>query len=223
MLSSSMFPTTYATTASLSEPARVGDRHTRPARSPSVGGIPSRAVGLLGIMFATLGVPQAIWAQTVDTLLLKLQTYPQIKTPLHFYGTFGLLPFISLFLSHLLTPITKTLPPYRQHCSTPLIIKILLVHLTSNAEEAEVEWYYEDLQDLLERTSKKDVLFITGDWNAKVGSQEIPQVTGKFSLGVQNEAGQRLIECCRENALVIANTMDITRWLTLKSDWLYSL
>ena len=75
------------------------------------------------------------------------------------------------------------------------------MHLTSNAEEAEVEWYYEDLQDLLERTSKKDVLFITGDWNAKVGSQEISGVTGKFSLGIQNEAGQRLIEFCQENAL----------------------
>ena len=77
----------------------------------------------------------------------------------------------------------------------------------SNAEEAEVEWFYEDLQDLLEVTPKKDVLFITGDWNAKVGSQETPGVTGKFGLGVQNEAGQRLIECCQENALVIANTL----------------
>ena len=75
---------------------------------------------------------------------------------------------------------------------------------TSNAEEA--EWFYEDLQDLLELTSKKDVLFIRGDWNAKVGSQETPGVTGKFGLGVQNEAGQRLIEFCQENALVMANT-----------------
>ena len=66
--------------------------------------------------------------------------------------------------------------------------------LTSNAEEAEVEWFYEDLPDLLELTPKKDVLFIIGDWNAKVGSQETPGVTGKFDLGVQNEAGQRLIE-----------------------------
>ena len=65
---------------------------------------------------------------------------------------------------------------------------------TSNAEEAEVEWFYEDLQDLLELTPKKDVLFIIGDWNAKVGSQEIPGVTGKFGLGIQNETGQRLIE-----------------------------
>jgi len=78
---------------------------------------------------------------------------------------------------------------------------------TSNAEEAEVEWFYEDLQDLLELTPKKDVLFIIGDWNAKVGSQEIPGVTGKFGLGKQNEAGQRLIEFCQENALVIANTL----------------
>ena len=77
----------------------------------------------------------------------------------------------------------------------------------SNAEKAEIEWFYDDLQDLLELTHRKDVLFIIGDWNAKVGSQEIPRVTGKFSLGVQNEAGQRLIEFCQENVLVIANTM----------------
>ena len=77
---------------------------------------------------------------------------------------------------------------------------------TSNAEEAEVEWFYEDLQDLPELTPQKDVLFIIGDWNAKVGSQEILGVTGKFGFGVQNEAGQRLIEFCQENALVIANT-----------------
>ena len=78
---------------------------------------------------------------------------------------------------------------------------------TSNAEEGEVECFYEDLQDVLELTLKKDVLFIIGDWNAKVGSQEIPEVTGKFSLGVQNEAGQRLTEFCQENTLVIANTL----------------
>ena len=78
---------------------------------------------------------------------------------------------------------------------------------TSNAEEAEVERFYEDLQDLLELTPKKDVLFIIGDWNAKVGSQETPGVTGKFGLGMQNEAGQRLIEFWQENALVIANTL----------------
>ena len=78
---------------------------------------------------------------------------------------------------------------------------------TSNAEEAEVEWLYEDLQDLVELTPKKDVIFIIGDWNAKVGSQEIPGLTGKFGLAVQNEAGQRLTEFCQENALVIANTL----------------
>ena len=78
---------------------------------------------------------------------------------------------------------------------------------TSNAKEAEVEWFYEDLQDLLELIPKKDVLFIIGDWNAKVGSQEIPGVTGRFGLGVQSEAGQRLIEFCQENTLVIANTL----------------
>ena len=77
----------------------------------------------------------------------------------------------------------------------------------SNAEEAEIEWFYEDLQDLLELTPKKDVLFIIGDWNAKVGSQETPGVKGKFDLGIWNEAGQRLIEFCQENALVIANTL----------------
>ena len=78
---------------------------------------------------------------------------------------------------------------------------------TSNAEEAEVERFYEDLQDLLELTARKDVLFIIGDWNAKVGSQETPGVTGKFGLGMRNEAGQRLREFCLENALVIANTL----------------
>ena len=78
---------------------------------------------------------------------------------------------------------------------------------TSNAEEAEVEQFCEDLQNLLELIPKKDVLFVVGNWNAKVGSQEIPRITGKFGLGVQNEAGQRLIEFCQENALVIANTL----------------
>ena len=78
---------------------------------------------------------------------------------------------------------------------------------TSDAEEAEDEWFYEDLQDLLELTPKKDFLFIIGAWNAKVGSQETPGVTGKFGLGVQNEAGQRLIEFCQDSALVIANTL----------------
>ena len=99
---------------------------------------------------------------------------------------------------------------------------------TTNTKEAEVKWFYEDLQDLLELTIKKDVLFIIGDWNAKVGTQETPRITGKFGLGRWNEAGQRLIEFCQENAVVIANTffqkqektlhMDITRWSTMKSD-----
>ena len=103
---------------------------------------------------------------------------------------------------------------------------------TSNAEEAEVKRFYEDLQDLLELTPQKDVLFIIEDWNAKVWSQETPGVTGKIGLGVQNEGG--LIEFCQENALVISKHplptteektlyMDITRWSTPKSDWLYSL
>ena len=78
---------------------------------------------------------------------------------------------------------------------------------SSNAEEAEVEQFYEDLQDLLELTPKKDILFIIGDWNAKVGSQETPGITGKFGLGVQNEAVQKLIEFCQENTQVIANTL----------------
>ena len=79
--------------------------------------------------------------------------------------------------------------------------------MTSNAEEAEVEWFYEELQDPLELTSKKDVLFILRDWTGKVGSQEIPGVTGKFGHGVQNEAGQRLTEFFQEKTLVIANTL----------------
>ena len=78
---------------------------------------------------------------------------------------------------------------------------------TTNTEEAKVEQFYEDLQDILELTPKKDALFIIGDWNAKVGSQEIPGVTGKFGLGIQNESGQRLTEFCQENALVIEITL----------------
>ena len=90
----------------------------------------------------------------------------------------------------------------------PFNITVIQVYApTSNAEEAEVEWFYEDLQDLLELTPEKGVLFIIGDWNAKVESQETPGVTGKFGLGMCNEAGQRLIEFCQENALVIANTL----------------
>ena len=88
----------------------------------------------------------------------------------------------------------------------PFNITVIQVYApTSNAEEAEVEWFCEDLQDLLELTLKKDVLFIIGDWNAKVGNQETPGVTGKFGLGIQNEAGQR--STCQENALVITNTL----------------
>ena len=117
----------------------------------------------------------------------------------------------------------------------PFNITVIQVYaLTSNAEEAEVKHFCEDLQDLLELTPKKDVLFILGDWNAKVGSQETPGVTGKFGLGVLNEARQRLIRVLpREHAghskhslpTTQENTlhMDITRWSTLKSDWLYSL
>ena len=96
-----------------------------------------------------------------------------------------------------------------------------------NAEETEVEWFYEDLQDHLEHKKKKKSFSFTGDWNAKVGSQVIPGLTGKFGLGVQNEAWQRLTEFYQENALVIVNTffqqqktlhMDITRWSVPKSD-----
>ena len=92
--------------------------------------------------------------------------------------------------------------------SKPFNITVIQVYaLTNNAEEAEVEQFYEDLQDLLELTHQKDVVFITADWNAKVGSQETPGVTGKYGLGMWNEAGQRLTEFCQENALVIANTL----------------
>ena len=90
----------------------------------------------------------------------------------------------------------------------PFNITVIQVYApTINAEEAEVEWFYENLQDLLELTPKKDFIFIIGDWNAKVRSEETPGVTGKFGLGMWNEAGQKLIEFCQENALVIANTL----------------
>ena len=90
----------------------------------------------------------------------------------------------------------------------PFNITVIQVYAsTSNAEEAEVEWFYEDLQGLLELTPPKDDLFIIGDWNAKVGSQEMPGITGKFGLRVQNEVGKRLTEFCQETALVIANTV----------------
>ena len=90
----------------------------------------------------------------------------------------------------------------------PFNISVIQVYApNSNAEEAEVEQFSEDLQDLLELTPKKDVLFIIGAWNAKLGSQETPRLTGKFGLGMRNEPGQRLIEFCQENTLVIANTL----------------
>ena len=92
--------------------------------------------------------------------------------------------------------------------SKPFNITVIQVYApTSNAEEAEVEWFYEDLQDLLELIPPKDVLFIIGNWNTKVGSQEIPEVRDKFGLRVQNETGQRLVEFCQDNTLVIANTL----------------
>ena len=101
--------------------------------------------------------------------------------------------------------LEKVHRPQREHTSR-WVAAPCPANPPSNAEEAEVEWFYEDLQDFLELTPKKDVLFIIGDWNAKVVSQETPGVTGKFGLGIRNEAGQRLIEFCQENALVIANT-----------------
>ena len=108
------------------------------------------------------------------------------------------------------------------------VIVIQFYTPTTYVRKTEVEWFYEHLQGLVELTPPKDVLFIIGDWNAKVGSQKILGVTGKFGLGMQNETRQRLTEFCQENTLVTANTlfqqhkkrlhMDITRWLTLKSD-----
>ena len=117
----------------------------------------------------------------------------------------------------------------------PFNITVIQVYApTSNAEEAEVEQFYNHLQGLLELTPKKDVLFMIGDWNAKVGSQDTPGVTGKFGFGMRNEAGQKLIEFCQENALVIANTLfqqhkrRLYTWTspdgsTPKSDFLNSL
>ena len=110
----------------------------------------------------------------------------------------------------------------------PFSITVIQIYATYG-REAELEWFYEDLQDVLKLTPKKDVLFIIGDWNAKVGSQETPGVTGKFGLGIQNEAGQRLTEFFQENALVIANTLfqqhkirlctwTSPEWSTQKSD-----
>ena len=108
------------------------------------------------------------------------------------------------------------------------LFNIMVIQVYAPTSNAEVEWFAEDLQDLLELRPQKDVFFIIGDWNAKIRSQETPTVTGKFGLGIWSEAGQRLTEFCQENTLVIANTlfqqhkrrlhMDITRWSTLKSD-----
>ena len=107
-----------------------------------------------------------------------------------------------------LDAVSKTTEWSLRFQGKPFNITVIQVYApTSSAEEAEVERFYEDLQDLLELTPKKDVLFIIGDWNAKVGNQETPGVTSKFCLGVRNEAGQRLIEFCQENALVIANIL----------------
>ena len=111
----------------------------------------------------------------------------------------------------------------------PFNIPVIQVYApTCNAKEAEVEWFYEDLKDLQEQTPKRHVLLMIEDWNAKVASQEIPGATGKFGLGVRNEAGKRLIEFCQENALLIANSLFqqhkrrlytwITRWSILISD-----
>ena len=118
----------------------------------------------------------------------------------------------------------------------PFSITVIQVYApTTNAKEAEVEWFYEDLQDLPVLRPKEDVLFFIVDWNAKVGSQEIPRVTGNFGLGVQNEAGKRLTEFCQENTLVIENILfqqhkrrlytwtSSDRWSISKSGWLYSL
>ena len=137
-----MFSTTCATTASLSEPARVGDRHTMPVRSPSVG-ISSKAIGLSGIMLATLEVSPAGQlgpnpyhpSPKVTNIHRPPNPTPpnQISTPLLWnIWSSGLLPLINLFLSQLLTPTTRTLPPLGQHCSTPLIIKILSMPLTGS-------------------------------------------------------------------------------------------
>ena len=112
----------------------------------------------------------------------------------------------------------------------PFSITVIQVYAPiTNAKEVEVEWLYEDIQNLLELTPPKDALFLIGDWNAKIGSQEVPVVTGKLGLGVQNEAGQRLTESRQENPLPLPKTqektlhMDITRWSILKSHWLHSV
>ena len=115
---------------------------------------------------------------------------------------------IQTFVGKVMSLLFNTLSKFVCFQGKPFNITVIQVYAsTNNAEEAEVEQFYEDLQDLLELTPPKDVLSIIGDWSTKVGSQEIPGVTGKFGLGVQNEAGQRLIEFCKEGALVIVNTL----------------
>ena len=129
--SSSMFPITRATIASLSEPTRAGVRHTMPARSPSIGGIPSRATGLPGTMFATLGVsPVGRLDPNPYHPSPKVTNISPDQISTHLYGPSSLLPLINFFFIHLPTPTARTLPPCRQHCSTPLIIKIFLMPLT---------------------------------------------------------------------------------------------
>ena len=136
--------------------------------------------------------------------------------------------YLSIFLDTCIFKNDRIISVHFQ--GKPFNITVIQAYsLISNTEETEVELVYEDLQDLLELTPQKDILFIIGDWNAKVASQETPGVTGKFGLGVQNEAGQRLIEFCQGSSLVIASTLvpttqertlhlDITRWSTPKSD-----
>ena len=114
--------------------------------------------------------------------------------------------YLSIFLDTCIFKNDRIISVHFQ--GKPFNITVIQAYsLISNTEETEVELVYEDLQDLLELTPQKDILFIIGDWNAKVASQETPGVTGKFGLGVQNEAGQRLIEFCQENALIKANTL----------------
>ena len=136
--------------------------------------------------------------------------------------------YLSIFLDTCIFKNDRIISVHFQ--GKPFNITVIQAYsLISNTEETEVELVYEDLQDLLELTPPKNVLFIIGNWNAKVGSEETPRVTSKFGLGVQNEAGQRLIEFCQGSSLVIASTLvpttqgktlhlDITRWSTPKSD-----
>ena len=161
---------------------------------PSI--FPSTRVFLISRLFSSGG--QSIGASTSASV-------PPVSTQSLF--SLGLTGLISLtlieFLSEIVWCLLKSICCF--HYPDKTVIQVYAQ--TSNTEEAEVERFYEDLQDLLELTPKKDVLYIIGDWNAKVVSQETPGVTGKFGFGMQNEAGQRLIEFCQENPLVIANTL----------------